>query len=183
MLLRSLSQAIYTPSNKGHFGLAYDAYCHFTSPIRRYPDLLVHRAIRHVLSKESAEKFIYNNEQIIDLGKHCSKTERSADLATRDVVDWLKCHYLFDKVGNNYEGVIVDITSFGAFVELKDVYVQGLIHITALENDYYTYDATHHRLVGQRSGKQYRLGDPIFVQVARVDVDERQIDFVLAQKK
>lgn len=182
VLLRSLAQAIYTPSNKGHFGLAYDAYCHFTSPIRRYPDLLVHRAIRHVLSEQAAEQFIYSNEKIIDFGKHCSKTERSADLATRDVVDWLKCHYLLEKVGNSYEGIIVDITSFGAFVELKDVYVQGLIHITALENDYYTYDATHHRLVGQRSGKQYRLGDPIFVQVARVDVDERQIDFVLAQK-
>jgi ribonuclease R len=183
VLLRSLAQAIYTPSNKGHFGLAYDAYCHFTSPIRRYPDLLVHRAIRHVLSGQPAEKFIYSNESIIDFGKHCSKTERSADLATRDVVDWLKCHYLLEKVGNSYDGVIVDITSFGAFVELKDIYVQGLIHITALENDYYTYDATHHRLVGQRSGRQYRLGDPIFVQVARVDVDERQIDFVLAPKE
>jgi ribonuclease R len=182
VLLRSLQQAIYTPSNKGHFGLAYDAYCHFTSPIRRYPDLLVHRAIRHVLSKQPAEKFNYNNTQITELGKTCSKTERSADLATRDVVDWLKCHYMLEKVGNSYEGIIVDITSFGAFVELKNVYVQGLIHITALENDYYLYDAPHHRLVGQRSGMQYRLGDPIFVQVARVDVDERQIDFVLAQK-
>lgn len=182
VLLRSLAQAIYTPSNKGHFGLAYDAYCHFTSPIRRYPDLLVHRAIRHVLSGQSSEKFSYSNEQIGDFGLHCSKTERSADLATRDVVDWLKCHYMLEKVGNSYEGIIVDITSFGAFVELKSVYVQGLIHITALENDYYSYDATHHRLVGQRSGKQYRLGDPIFVQVARVDVDERQIDFVLAPK-
>lgn len=182
VLLRSLAQAIYTPSNKGHFGLAYDAYCHFTSPIRRYPDLLVHRAIRHVLSGQSSEKFSYSNEKIGDFGLHCSKTERSADLATRDVVDWLKCHYMLEKVGNSYEGIIVDITSFGAFVELKSVYVQGLIHITALENDYYSYDATHHRLVGQRSGKQYRLGDPIFVQVARVDVDERQIDFVLASK-
>ncbi len=183
VLLRSLAQAIYTPSNKGHFGLAYDAYCHFTSPIRRYPDLLVHRAIRHVLSEQKADKFYIGYEQIADYGLHCSKTERSADLATRDVVDWLKCDYMLEKVGNKYEGIIVDITSFGAFVELKSVYVQGLVHITALENDYYSYDAPHHRLVGQRSGRQYRLGDPIFVQVARVDVDERQIDFVLAKKQ
>lgn len=183
VLLRSLAQAIYTPSNKGHFGLAYDAYCHFTSPIRRYPDLLVHRAIRHILERKSADQFHYKIEQFGDFGLHCSKTERSADLATRDVVDWLKCQYLLGKVGNCYDGVIVDITSFGAFVELKDLYVQGLLHITELENDYYTYDATHHRLVGQRSGKQYRLGDPLYVQVARVDVDERQVDFVLVRKK
>lgn len=183
VLLRSLAQAIYTPSNSGHFGLAYDAYCHFTSPIRRYPDLLVHRAIRHILEGKPVDKFHYKTEEFFDLGLHCSKTERSADLATRDVVDWLKCHYLLEKVGNSYDGIIVDITSFGAFVELKDLYVQGLLHITALENDYYTYDATHHRLVGQRSGRQYRLGDPVYVQVARVDVDERQVDFVLARKK
>jgi ribonuclease R len=180
VLLRSLAQAIYTSNNTGHFGLAYEVYCHFTSPIRRYPDLLVHRAIRHVLSGKPAEKFGYSELQIDDFGLYCSKTERSADLATRDVVDWLKCHYMVDKVGKVYEGIIVDITSFGAFVELKSIYVQGLVHITALKNDYYSYDATHHRLVGQRSGKQYRLGDPIGVQVARVDVDERQIDFVLA---
>lgn len=182
VLLRSLAQAIYSPSNKGHFGLAFEAYCHFTSPIRRYPDLLVHRAISHIIEGHSPEKFNYNLTQFGDFGLHCSKTERSADLATRDVVDWLKCQYLLEKVGNCYEGVIVDITSFGAFVELKDLYVQGLLHITALENDYYTYDASHHRLVGQRSGKQYRLGDPLDVQIARVDVDERQIDFVLARK-
>lgn len=183
VLLRSLAQAIYTPSNKGHFGLAYDAYCHFTSPIRRYPDLLVHRAIRHILEGKSASQFHYKIEQFSDFGLHCSRTERSADLATRDVVDWLKCQYMVERVGNCYDGVIVDITSFGAFVELKELYVQGLLHITELENDYYTYDATHHRLVGQRSGMQYRLGDPLQVQVARVDVDERQIDFVLARKK
>ncbi|MDQ2994698.1 MAG: ribonuclease R [Pseudomonadota bacterium] len=179
VLLRSLSQAFYTPSNTGHFGLAYDEYCHFTSPIRRYPDLLVHRALCHVIQKKPADKFMYTHAQFVELGAQCSLTERRADYATRDVIDSLKCQFLFDKVGNIYPGTIVDITNFGIFVELQDIYVQGLLHITALQNDYYQYDATHHRLVGQRTGKNYRLGDTIRVLVARVSVDDRQIDFVL----
>lgn len=183
VLLRSLSQAFYTPSNTGHFGLAFEAYCHFTSPIRRYPDLLVHRALCHLIQKKSAKDFHYNHEEFVHLGAQCSLTERRADTATRDVIDSLKCQYLADKVGNVYPGVIVDITHFGIFVELEDVYVQGLLHITALQNDYYLFDATHHRLVGQRSGMEYRLGDPVVIQIARVSVDDREIDFVLAPSK
>lgn len=183
VLLRSLRQAIYTPQNVGHFGLAYDTYCHFTSPIRRYPDLLVHRAIKHVLDGQKPEKFPYSEDQMIQMGRHCSTNERNADLASRDVEDWLKCHYMMDKVGNVYDGIIGDITNFGMFIKLKDVYVEGLLHITALENDYFIYDAMNHKMVGRHSGKVYKLGGEITVQVARVDLEQREIDFALAGSK
>lgn len=179
VILRSLSQAIYTPRNEGHFGLAYDAYCHYTSPIRRYPDLNVHRAIRYVLEKKAIEKYTISEYEMAELGRHCSKTERNADLASRDVEDWLKCHFMLDRVGEEFSGIISDIKSFGIFVKLQDVYVEGLIHITALENDYFQYDAQNHKLVGKRSGMVYRLGDTIKIRVARVDLDERQMDFAL----
>lgn len=179
VLLRSMRQANYAPENKGHFGLAYESYTHFTSPIRRYPDLLVHRAIKHLLSKKKVEKFIYDVEMMEDISAHCSLTERRADLATRDATDWLKCEFMQDKVGQEFEGMITDVTSFGVFVELKDIYVQGLVHITALKNDYYHYDATHHVLRGKSSGKCYQLGDRLKIMVARVDLDRRQIDFDL----
>jgi len=180
VLLRSLKQAVYAAGNLGHFGLAYDAYAHFTSPIRRYPDLLVHRAIRHVLSKQPIDSFRYSFADMDQFGDHCSVTERRADEATRDATDWLKCEYMLDKLGEKYEGVITTVTSFGIFVELKDIYVEGLIHITALKQDYYHYDAVHHRLIGERTAKIYRLGDPINVVVARVDLDEKKMDFDLA---
>ncbi len=179
VLLRSLKQAVYAADNLGHFGLAYDAYAHFTSPIRRYPDLLVHRAIRHLLSKKPIDSFRYSVGDMDQLGDHCSVTERRADEATRDATDWLKCEYMLDKLGEKFEGVITTVTSFGIFVELKDIYVEGLIHITALKQDYYHYDAVHHRLIGERSAKMYRLGDPINIVVARVDLDEKKIDFDL----
>lgn len=182
VMLRSLRQAIYSPENKGHFGLSYDAYCHFTSPIRRYPDLLVHRAIKHMLKKNRAEGFRYTEENMFEFGGHCSTTERRADLATRDATDWLKCEYMLDKVGQEFDGVIVDVTGFGVFVELKNIYVQGLLHITALKNDYYHFDPIHHALRGKHSGKDYRLGDSIRVLVARVDLDKREIDFELADE-
>lgn len=180
VILRSLSQALYTPRNQGHFGLAYDAYCHYTSPIRRYPDLIVHRAIRYILEKRSVEKYTISEYEMAELGRHCSKTERNADLATRDVEDWLKCHFMLDRVGEEFKGIISDIKSFGIFVKLEDVYVEGLIHITSLENDYFQYDSMNHKLVGKRSGKVYRLGDAINIRVARVDLDDRKMDFVLA---
>lgn len=179
VLLRSLKQAVYAAGNLGHFGLAYDAYAHFTSPIRRYPDLLVHRAIRHLLSKKPLDSFRYSIADMDQLGDHCSVSERRADEATRDATDWLKCEYMLDKLGEKFEGVITTVTSFGIFVELKDIYVEGLIHITALNQDYYHYDAVHHRLIGERSAKMYRLGDPINIIVARVDLDEKKIDFEL----
>ncbi len=180
VLLRSLSQAVYTPDNNGHFGLAHELYAHFTSPIRRYPDLLVHRAIRHVLHRRKANTFHYSHNDMVSLGQHCSMTERRADEATRDAVDWLKCEYMLDKVGEQFAGVVSSVTAFGLFVELNEIYVEGLVHVTSLHNDYYRFDPAGHRLYGERSGAVYRLGDPIDVLVARVDLDERKIDFALA---
>ncbi len=179
VLLRSLSQAVYSPDNIGHFGLAHEDYAHFTSPIRRYPDLLVHRAIRHLTQGGTAENFRYSHDDMVVLGEHCSMAERRADEATRDAVDWLKCEYMMDKVGEQYSGIITAVTSFGLFVELDDIYVEGLVHVTALDNDYYKFDPVGHRLSGERGGRVYRLGDAIRVKVARVDLDERKIDFLL----
>ncbi len=183
VLLRSLRQAIYSPENSGHFGLAYDAYTHFTSPIRRYPDLLVHRAIKFLLQKLPSKEFTYSPKTMQEMGQHCSMTERRADLTTRDATDWLKCEYMLNKQGQIFPGIISDVTSFGVFVELNDIYVQGLLHITSLKNDYYKYDAVNHLLVGRHSGQIYRLGDSIQVLVARVNLDKRMIDFELALDK
>ena len=181
VMLRSLSQAMYSPDNIGHFGLAYEAYAHFTSPIRRYPDLLVHRAIRHIFSGKKAERFAYTPEDMRVQGEHCSMTERRADEATRDAVDWLKCEYMLDKVGQSFDGIITGVTSFGIFVELNDTYVEGLVHVTALQNDYYHFDPAKHRLLGERTSQIYRLADKVRVRVARVDLDDRKIDFELDQ--
>lgn len=177
VMLRSLKQAHYTAENEGHFGLAYPVYTHFTSPIRRYPDLLIHRAIGHLIDHSESSGFAYAKKEMEQLGKHCSMTERRADDATREVVAWLKCEYMQDKLGQRFEGRISAVTSFGVFVELDDVFVEGLVHITALKNDYYIYDAIKHRLVGEKRGQRYRLGDKMSVLVARVDLDERKIDF------
>lgn len=181
VMLRSLAQAVYSPDNVGHFGLSLDAYTHFTSPIRRYPDLLTHRAIRHVLQGGKADNFGYGHADMAKLGEQCSMTERRADEAVWDAIEWLKCEYMQDKVGEEYDGVVASVTAFGLFVELKDVYVQGLVHVTALRNDYYHFDPAGHRLRGERSGQVYRLGDPLRVRVMRVDLDERKIDFELAE--
>lgn len=178
VLLRSLSQAIYSPENKGHFGLAYDAYAHFTSPIRRYPDLLVHRALRRIINKEAKRE---SDAKLVDQGEHCSMTERRADEATREVVDWLKCEFMLDKVGENFSGIIVGVTGFGLFIELSNIYIEGLLHISSLGNDYYQFDPIKHCLRGERTGKSYRLGDVIEVKVARVGLDNREIDLVLAE--
>jgi ribonuclease R len=183
VLLRSLRQAVYSPDNVGHFGLAFDAYAHFTSPIRRYPDLLVHRAIRHLLSRKPVDIFQYNHESMVSLGEHCSQNERRADEATRDAVDWLKCEYMLDKVGEEFAGTISSVTSFGLFVELDEIYVEGLIHVTGLANDYFQFDPVKHRMLGERTNQSYRLGDRLNVKVARVDLDERKIDFDLAESE
>ncbi len=179
VLLRSMSQAVYSPENKGHFGLALDTYTHFTSPIRRFPDLLTHRAIRHCLKGKKPETFFYGFPDMVVLGEHCSANERRADEATRDVVDWLKCEYMMDKVGETFTGLITAVTGFGFFVELKDIYVEGLVHISTLPQDYFHFDAGSHQLIGERSGIRYRLGDTVQVQVVRVDLDEKKIDFEL----
>ncbi|MDP2904131.1 MAG: ribonuclease R [Methylovulum sp.] len=183
VLLRSMSQAVYSPELKGHFGLALDAYAHFTSPIRRYPDLLVHRAIRHCLQGKSVASFVYGVPDMVMLGEHCSANERRADDATRDVVSWLKCEYMMDKIGEEFTGIISAVTSFGFFVELADIYVEGLVHISNLGQDYFHFDPTSHQLKGERTNTNYRLGDSVKVKVARVDLDEKKIDFELIQKQ
>jgi len=179
VLLRSLQQAVYTPDNNGHFGLAHEAYAHFTSPIRRYPDLLVHRGIRHIIRDGDAASYTYTENTMRGLGEHCSQTERRADEATRDAVDWLKCEFMMDKVGEVFEGTITSVTGFGLFVELDKIYVEGLIHVTSLDHDYYHFDAAHHRLVGERTGQVFRLGDYIVVSVSKVNLEDKKIDFDL----
>ncbi len=204
VMLRSMSQAVYTPENRGHFGLALPKYAHFTSPIRRYPDLLVHRAIRYAIGQSGkngsgrsarlvdralrkvfpskAKAFTYSNMDMVKLGEHCSFTERRADEATRDVTAWLKCEYMQNKIGCEFAGVISAVTGFGFFVELQDVFIEGLVHISNLDRDYFHYDPAGYRLQGERTGKIYRLGDSVQVLVARVDLDERKIDLELVKQ-
>jgi ribonuclease R len=202
MLLRSMSQAVYQQENIGHFGLNYPVYTHFTSPIRRYPDLLVHRAIRYLIRNVAAARqkksailhcerdapvlakrdiYPYDDAAMLALGEHCSLTERRADEASRDVQSWLKCEYLQDHVGASYRGVISSVVSFGFFVELRELYVEGLVHVSSLQNDYYRFDAPGYRLLGERSGQSFKLGDEVQVKVIRVDLDERKVDFELEQ--
>ncbi|HVF64158.1 MAG TPA: ribonuclease R [Casimicrobiaceae bacterium] len=177
VLLRSLSQARYRPDNVGHFGLAFDAYTHFTSPIRRYPDLLVHRAIKACLERRSYNPKDMSWEQ---LGAHTSMTERRADEATRDVEQWLKCWFMRDRVGQTFSGTISGVVGFGVFVTLDGMNVDGLVHISDLGRDYYHFDAVRHALVGERGGKTYQLADRIDVRVVRVDLETSRIDFTLA---
>jgi ribonuclease R len=182
VLLRSMQQAVYSPDNVGHFGLAYEHYTHFTSPIRRYPDLLIHRAIKAVLEDRKYKPALSKVEGAGDwhaLGMHCSMTERRADDATRDVETWLKCYYMQDKVGECFDGTVAGVTSFGLFVALDGVYVEGLLHVTELGNDYFNFDAMRHEMAGERTGVRYRLGDRLRVKVARVDMETSKIDFVL----
>jgi ribonuclease R len=175
VMLRSLQQAVYSPDNVGHFGLAYESYTHFTSPIRRYPDLLVHRAIKAALKRQRYEAGSWH-----ELGAHCSMTERRADEATRDVSNWLKCYYMKDRVGDTFNGSISGVTGFGIFVALDEVYVEGLVHVSELGRDYFHFDAAKHHLMGERTHKRFRLGDRVRVEVARVDLDTARIDFMLA---
>jgi len=177
VLLRSMQQAVYSPDNVGHFGLAYEAYAHFTSPIRRYPDLLIHRAIKAVLNGDK-----YKAGDWSELGIHCSMTERRADDATRDVTNWLKCFYMQDRIGEVFEGTVAGVTSFGLFVALDGVYVEGLLHVTELGNDYFHHDKARHEMAGERTGVRYRLGDRLTVKLVRVDLETTKIDFTLANK-
>lgn len=176
-MLRSLAHAEYTPNNIGHFGLALDAYAHFTSPIRRYPDLLVHRAIRHIIRGGKPGKFPYEKGRMERLGAITSSHERRAEDATRDVEAWLKCQYMLDRIGEEYPGVITGVTNFGLFVQIPELMIDGLVHVTSLQNDYYHYDGGRQQLVGERTGRKYRLGNAMDVQVQRVDMESRRIDF------
>ena len=178
VVLRTMKQATYTPNNEGHFGLAFEDYAHFTSPIRRYPDLLVHRAIKRALSNKHRER----SNKMVELGAHLSMTERRADDASRDVEQWLKCEYMRDKVGESFNGVISGVAGFGLFVELTEIFVEGLISVRDLKEDYFIYDDVHHQLKGQRGGRIYRLGDLIKVKVASVNLDDRKIEFVPVSK-
>ena len=180
VLLRSLSQAQYRPDNEGHFGLAYEAYAHFTSPIRRYPDLLVHRAIKAALGGT-----LYTPAEMTwqQLGVHTSMTERRADEASRDVVNWLKAHYMQDHIGEEFDGTVSGVTSFGLFVTLDGLAIDGLVHITELGRDYFHFDAARHALVGERSGRTYQLAGRVRVKVARVDLEQAKIDFTLAEEQ
>jgi ribonuclease R len=177
VMLRSLRQAVYSPDNVGHFGLAYESYTHFTSPIRRYPDLVIHRAIKAVLQ---GEKYRPGNWE--DIGIHCSQTERRADDATRDVESWLKCYYMQDRIGEEFAGSVSAVTSFGIFVALDDVFIEGLVHISDLGSDYFHYDDAKHQLVGERTGRRFRLADRVRVQLVRVDMESSKIDFRLAEE-
>ena len=176
VLLRSLQQAVYSPDNVGHFGLGYDAYAHFTSPIRRYPDLLIHRCIKACLA---GTRYHPAGASWRELGVHCSLTERRADEATRDVESWLKCYFMQDRVGETFPGTISGVTHFGIFVTLDGLNVDGLVHVTDLGNDYFHFDAVQHRLSGERTGTSFRLADRVTVKVARVDLEQTKIDFVL----
>jgi ribonuclease R len=207
-----MQQAVYSPDNIGHFGLAYEAYAHFTSPIRRYPDLLTHRAIKAILLGKKYEPKIGDTsvlntavsnatrrQQARDkaegkerkpagdltvwdsLGVHCSANERRADEASRDVESWLKCYFMQDKLGEEFTGMITGVTTFGIFVQLEELFVEGLVHITDLGADYFQFDDARHELKGERTGKRYQLTDKVNVQVVRVDLETRKIDLRLAQ--
>ncbi|EHR6471866.1 ribonuclease R [Vibrio parahaemolyticus] len=190
MLLRSMKQAVYNADNAGHFGLALKRYAHFTSPIRRYPDLLLHRAIKYLIAKEEGRNqdrwtptggYHYSFDDMDFYGEQCSMTERRADDATREVADWLKCEYMQDHVGDELEGVIANVTSFGFFVRLTDLHIDGLVHISTLANDYYQFDPIGQRLIGESFGNIYRLGDAVKVKVLAVNLDDKQIDFELVE--
>lgn len=196
MMLRSMSQAVYSPEEKGHFGLAFEHYAHFTSPIRRYPDLLVHRAIKSVIFSNKSSKqvrrhpeqeskkaeFPYDFERMLHLGEHCSMAERRADEATRDVTNWLKCEYLQQHLGETFDGLVSAVTSFGFFVELADLYVEGLVHVATLDGDFYQFDQQKQRLVGERTGVRFGLGDKVQVQVASINLEERKVDLMLVSQ-
>ncbi|WP_094752561.1 ribonuclease R [Psychromonas sp. CD1] len=184
MLLRSMKQAVYQDENLGHFGLALEEYAHFTSPIRRYPDLILHRAIKSLLGKQKSKwtktgGYHYQHSEMTKLGEHCSMTERRADDATRDVSDALKCEYMQDHVGDIMSGTIVAVTNFGFFVRLKELQIDGLVHVTGLLSDYYIFDAGKQTLKGERTGRTYRIGDALEVKVLSVNLEDKKIDFEL----
>jgi ribonuclease R len=182
-MLRSLTHAEYSPTNIGHFGLALESYAHFTSPIRRYPDLLVHRAIRHIVTGGKPGRYAYGLKEMERLGFVTSAHEKRAEDATRDVEAWLKCRYMEQHVGDEFDGVVTGVTNFGVFVQITELLTDGLVHVTSLSNDYYHFDPGTQSLVGERTGRRFRLGDSMRVQVSRVDLETRRIDFRPAEQR
>jgi len=178
-LLRSMKQARYDVENTGHFALNFDSYTHFTSPIRRYSDLLVHRQIRRLIANSNAQDDEQSIVRVEQTAEQTSTTERRAESATREVVQWLKCEFMSHKIGDKLWGIVSSVTEFGLFVELEDFYIDGLVHITSLGQDYYRYDADHRQLVGEHTNKTYKNGQRLEVQVSRVDMDQGRIDFSL----
>jgi ribonuclease R len=166
VVIRSLPQAVYQPENVGHFGLALPEYAHFTSPIRRYPDLLVHRGIRHILRGGKADTFEYSQAVMVDLGRQTSFTERRADEATRDAMSWLKCEYMQDKIGEEFDALVTGVVDFGLFVQAKGLQIDGLVHVSSLGSDYFSRDKSGYRMVGARSGRVFRLGDNLRVRLS-----------------
>jgi len=179
-VIRSMTQAVYQPGNIGHFGLALDHYAHFTSPIRRYPDLVVHRGIRQVLRAGDPQELVAWHGAFPQLGQDCSVRERRADEATRSAVSWLKCYYMQDRIGEEYDGIVSGVVDFGLFVQLEGLQVDGLLHVSSLGADYFGRDSSGFRMVGRSSGKVFRLGDRLRVRVTNVSLDDRRIDFELA---
>lgn len=183
VMLRSMPQAVYAPASQGHFGLALEQYAHFTSPIRRYPDLLVHRGIKHWLQAGQLAGFGYSRQQMEQLGTRCSAAERRADDATRDAIDWLKTEFMQDKIGEVFDGTVSAVTSFGLFVLLDEIHVEGLVHISSLGHDYFQHDTVAHRLVGENTGATYQLADRVRVKVISADMEESKIDFELVRSR
>lgn len=179
VLLRSMALAAYSVEDGGHFGLALEHYAHFTSPIRRYPDLMVHRAIRHAVSGGKPSDFPWHKDEVATLALHCSQRERRAEEAEREVDDRYKCAFMERHVGDQFGGIITGVTSFGLFVELEGLGISGLVHVSQLANDYYHFDPGRRMLHGERSGNEYRLGDEVQVQVLRASLEDRKIDFRL----
>ena len=184
VLLRSMPLAVYSADNQGHFGLSFDAYTHFTSPIRRYPDLMVHRAIRHLINYGEADEFAWTKQAMEEMAAHCSDTERRAEEASRDVIQWYKCEYMQQHIGDEFDGSISSVTAFGIFVELDELYIEGLVHVTALiPEDFYHYEQAGHRLRGERNNHVFQLGNRVRVKLVRVDMEDKKIDFELVDNR
>jgi ribonuclease R len=183
VVVRSMPQAVYQPENIGHFGLALAEYAHFTSPIRRYPDLMVHRGIRHVLRGGTVADFPWTAGRVAELGQQSSLTERRADEATRDAMAWLKCEYMNHHLGEEFDAMVTGVVDFGLFVQVKGLQVDGLVHVSSLGADYFSRDRSGFRMVGGRSGRTFRLGDHLRVRLVNVVIDERKIDFELAEAR
>ncbi|MEP6593544.1 MAG: RNB domain-containing ribonuclease, partial [Acidobacteriota bacterium] len=182
LMLRTMQKARYDPQNRGHFGLAAESYTHFTSPIRRYPDLVVHRTLREsrqgTMSEDRREEL---TEDLPEVARHTSERERRADEAERELVQWKKVRFMADKVGDEFEGYITGVAAFGLFIELIEHFVEGLVHVSTMADDYYRFVEKAHILHGEKTGRVYRLGDKVKVQVVKVDMERRQVDLGLSE--